>query len=79
MMNYVITAKCENGHEQNITISGDLGRQWADAQAGLLDGTSGMYLYPPIGTDSVIGKCGICKAQIECSVTESYPDMEDQR
>ena len=68
-MKHKITAVCEAGHSQEIIIEG-LGREYAELQAGLLDGTSPMYIHSPIGTDSVIGKCGICRAQIHCVVTE---------
>jgi hypothetical protein len=78
-MSFVITAKCENGHEQTLTyfspfegLTPDADRFWAETQVGLLDGTSSMYKYSPIGTDSVIGKCGICKAQIKCTVEERF-------
>lgn len=69
-MSFVITAVCENGHSQGIRIAGSLGREFADVQVGLLDGTSPLYLHSPIGTDSFIGKCGICRAQIKCTVAE---------
>jgi hypothetical protein len=69
-VSYIITARCENGHSQEIKIDGELGLEWAKGQAGLLDGTSPMYLHSPIGTDSVIGKCGLCRTQIRCEVTE---------
>jgi len=68
---FVITATCGNGHSQRLNVDAALGRQWAEGLAGLLDGTSPMYLYSPIGTDSVIGKCGICLAQINCTIAES--------
>lgn len=64
---YVITAKCEGGHTQVIKVDGKLGREWAEAQAGLLDGSSSMYIHPP-GPESVIGKCGICQKPITCRV-----------
>jgi hypothetical protein len=70
-MKIKITAVCESSpsHIQKLTIDEKLGKAYAKQLAGLLDGTSPMYLYPP-GPESVIGKCGICKAQIKCNVTE---------
>jgi hypothetical protein len=73
----LVTAKCDNGHEQKIKFinpvegvkTDDLA--WAKTWAGLMDSTSQLYVASPIGTDSVIGKCGICKAQIHCTVSES--------
>lgn len=38
---------------QNVT------REWAENYAGILDGTSPYYVYPP-GPDSVIGQCQEC-------------------
>lgn len=78
MMDYTITARCEQGHSQEIRVDGSLGLEWAKGQAGLPDGSSPMYLRSPIGTDSVIGKCGICRAQIQCEVTEALPSLDDQ-
>lgn len=69
MPDYTIKIECPNGHFQKLVIKG-LGRQWAEEQAGLLDGTSPMYAFSPIGTPSVIGKCGICGTQIRCTVSE---------
>jgi len=45
-------------------------REDAELFAGLLDGTSTMYVYPP-GPESVLGKCGTCGAKIRCVVEES--------
>ncbi len=68
-MKYTITARCANGHTQELVFDG-LGLAYTEQQAKLIDGTSSMYVHSPIGTDSVIGKCGICGAQIQCSVSE---------
>ena len=80
-MSFFITAKCVNGHVQTIEYSGpNVGsREWAEVQAGLLDGTSSMYRASPIGTDSVIGKCGICKAQIHCTVERQRTSEPEPR
>ena len=64
-----LVASCPNGHNQHLDYKG-IDRSFVDGQAGLLDGTSPFYVHSPIGTDSVIGKCGICKAQIKCSVLD---------
>ena len=42
----------------------------ATALAEVLDGTSPMYVGSPVADGSVIGKCGICRAQIQCEVTD---------
>jgi len=66
---YVITATCEAGHAQEIKIDGKMGREWAVNQAGLLDGSSPMYIADPRKDPaSDIGKCGICRAQLTCTV-----------
>jgi hypothetical protein len=62
-----IEATCGNGHRQILQISAELGREYAYHLAGLLDGTSEMYRFPP-GPESVIGKCGVCGSQITCEV-----------
>jgi predicted acyltransferase len=67
---HLITARCVAGHEQVLTVDGRLGRRWAEILAGLLDGTSDVYVHQP-GPDSVIGKCGRCGAHIQCTVTEA--------
>jgi hypothetical protein len=68
-VNYRITALCGGGHVQSILVSGELGRVFADEQAGILDGTSRFYVIPP-GPDSFIEKCASCGRPFRCSVTE---------
>jgi hypothetical protein len=63
-----IEATCEKGHRQLLQIEGQ-GREWALTLAGLLDGSSEMYRFPP-GPESPIGKCGVCGSQISCEVKE---------
>ena len=63
----VIEICCEQGHRQAIKVDPDLGEEWARGLAGLMDGTSPMYLYPP-GANSPIGKCGICGTPITATV-----------
>lgn len=62
----VMRLVCENGHAQTIRFL-DLPREYVLGMAGLLDGTSPLYVYPP-GSESLIGKCGICRAQIRATV-----------
>lgn len=78
-MNYVITAKCTNGHTQDFVVDGWLGLDWAIEHANLMDGTSKFYLAPHPSDDphSMIGKCGICKAKFFCRVKTSVPTSED--
>lgn|SRR5678815_2537693 len=70
---YGIAANCPNGHTQTLRLEG-FTREYAEGYAGLLDGTSPWYVHSPIGTDSLIGKCATCKAQIKCEVTEIKVD-----
>ena len=69
----LIEATCANGHRQVLQIAGELGLEYARGLAGLLDGTSDLYRFPP-DEKSVIGKCGICGSQIECVVSEGKDD-----
>lgn len=45
--------------------------------ARLLDGTSENYIYKP-GPDSPIGKCAICGAPYECTVSEIDPNAKPE-
>lgn len=58
--------RCENGHDQVIIVRG-LDLDTVKGMAGLIDGTSPMYVYPP-GPESMIGKCGICRGKIMSEV-----------
>ena len=60
--------KPPEGHAQEIEIDDLLGIEWAHEYAALLDGTSALFLRPPIDTGEVIGRCGICGMKIECKV-----------
>lgn len=75
---FTITAKCENGHEQNISTS-CLDGEWAKQLAGLMDGTSPAYKFNPLTPGTTIGKCATCGAQFHCEVTEEKPLMTSHR
>lgn len=63
-----VTAVCDAGHSQTLQIDG-MSLEWAKEWAGLMDGTSHFYQRSPVGdAQSLIGKCGICRAPIKCSV-----------
>jgi hypothetical protein len=64
---YVAAARCDDGHEQQLKVHMSCERR--RVFAGLMDGTSEFYIHSPLGTDPVIGKCGLCGAQIKCEVT----------
>lgn len=76
-MDYFIEATCANGHSQVLQVSADLGGDYAFVLAGLLDGTSELYRFPP-GPESVISKCGICGATVACEVSEARPDAKEE-
>jgi hypothetical protein len=67
-----ITIRCEaqpTVHAKVLRLDHKLGREYADCVAGLLDGTSVHYIYPP-GPGSPIGKCGICQSKLTATVEE---------
>ncbi len=67
-MTFQVEVRCEAGHTQTFRVV-DMSREWVESWAGLMDGTSPMYVYPP--TDfSPIGKCGICSRRLKTTVTE---------
>jgi hypothetical protein len=68
-----VTAACANGHKQTVQVYG-MAMEWAKAWAALMDGSSSFYVASPRGTDSMIGKCGICGTQIDCTVEEVSGD-----
>ena len=70
MTAFTILARCTNGHESKITVSG-YHRDDAVQLARVMDGTSDLYISSPRGdADSGIGRCGICRAQFDCRVID---------
>lgn len=66
-----IRAQCtkDEDHAKILRFKASVGREYVETLAGLLDGSSPFYIFPP-GDLSPIGKCGICGAPIKCSVFE---------
>ena len=67
-----ITVRCAkqpDKHAKILRVSEELGLKWAETLAGLLDGSSPMYIYKP-GPDSPIGKCATCGGQLSADVEE---------
>lgn len=58
MSDFIITATCSAGHKSTIRYSG-FTLEMAIVQAGLLDGSSPLYIYPPKEGDG--GKIGRCQ------------------
>lgn len=76
IQHFVITVRCESGHEQKIGYYG-LHRPFVESVAGFMDGTSPMFKYPP-GAESAIGKCGICGKQVKATVTDAEEDSKPE-
>lgn len=71
MSHFLVRATCGKcGEKQGLRFEGtQFTRQYVEQFAGLLDGTSPLYVYPP-GTSSDIGKCGMCGGRFTAEVTE---------
>lgn len=70
MTEHTVIIRCPEGHTQTLHLFG-LSREQALLWCGLADGTSPAYVNSPVGTDSLIGKCGVCGRQIEARLEES--------
>ena len=69
---YKVSFRCANGHSQDFIIH-SMPRAWVEFWAGLLDGTSwDTFVHKPYYR-SPIGKCAICFAQIQVTVTDASP------
>jgi len=62
-------AKQPEKHAKKIRVSSELGMEWAQMFAGLLDGSSQFYIYKP-GPNSPIGKCATCGGELSAEITE---------
>jgi hypothetical protein len=69
-----VQAVCESGHRQSFTIE-NMSPEWVEMWAGLMDGTSPLYVHPP-DEKSVIGKCGICGKPFKASVVNDVSPTE---
>jgi hypothetical protein len=67
---FQLTLVCASGHSQKIQLGPGFTRAMAEDYAGLIDGTSDMFIASPLGTDSPIGKCCICGAQIRAQIEQ---------
>ena len=67
-LKWKITLRCESGHEQ-ILHAENMTAQMVRDYAGLIDGTSPMYVHPPRdGELTAIGRCLICKKPFTATV-----------
>lgn len=67
-----ITIRCAthpDEHAKILRVSPELGRDYAETFAGLLCGTSPMYIHKP-GPNSPIGKCATCGGQLTYTIEE---------
>lgn len=80
----LLVCRCSAGHERVIRVRG-MSLEWAKQWAGLMDGTSPLYVRPPTEDEqTAIGRClmpanhprglaeQLCRARIRCEV---YPQM----
>jgi hypothetical protein len=74
---WVVIAKCEGGHSQEITTR-RMSERWVRAWAGLMDGTSPLY-GARLRPESLIGKCGICGSRIVCSIRQIKKNLPSVR
>lgn len=71
--NYQIRAQCSGTCKKTQVIRYEgFSREWVETQAGLLDGTSPLYVIKP-GPDSpgTIGRCETCGGGFTCTVEEA--------
>jgi hypothetical protein len=74
----IIKLRCARDHEQIIRFR-NVDRTFAERLAGILDGTSPLYIYPP-GPESTIAKCGLCLDNITATVEDdSMPAVDDNQ
>lgn len=66
-----MTVTCQDCKgSQTISIEG-MSLEMAKDYAAILDGSSDFFVYSPRGdANSLIGKCGVCKGQIDATVIE---------
>lgn len=73
-----ITVRCTAEplkHAKVIRVKAKLGLMRARELADLLDGTSLAYVHPP-GANSPLGRCCICQAELECTVSKVIDGQE---
>lgn len=67
-----ITVRCVDKpmlHAKVVRVRARLGKRRAEELAELLDGSSIAYVHPP-GPQSPIGRCCVCGAEVEATVSE---------
>ena len=74
MPEFVIELVCESdpAHTSYITLEGCT-REYADRLAGIMDGTSDFYLYPPRDSPtpgSMLARCQRCQGWLLATVKE---------
>jgi hypothetical protein len=69
----MVQCTANKAHAKLISVDHSLGMEYASTLAGLLDGSSRHFIHKP-GPNSPLGKCGVCQAQIKCTVEERLPE-----
>ena len=72
-----ILVRCvdNEAHAKTVRFDAALGMEYAETLAGLLDGSSRFYIFPPSKL-SPIGRCAICHGELTCIIEERRPDAK---
>jgi hypothetical protein len=72
-----IIMRCQDdeNHAKVLRLDAKLGMEYAQTLAGLLDGSSPLYIFPPQDL-SPIGKCAICGGKLKYTIEERNPDAQ---
>jgi hypothetical protein len=71
----VVRCQQDENHAKTVRFPASFGMENVQTFAGLLDGSSPFYKFPP-GAGSPIGKCAICGGKLHCLIKEINPDAE---
>ena len=72
-----VTCTKDPDHSKLLKIDASLGMEYAETFAGLLCGTSPLYVHKP-GPKSPIGKCATCGGQLEYEIEEVESGHREQ-
>lgn len=79
-MNVRLTVRCARNHVQELVMRGVPDEQWMKIYCGLLDGTGDVYLRKPADDPgSIIGKCGLCGAQVKATFEVLPENLDTER
>ncbi len=68
---WAVIAKCASCSGESVLrfAQSQFARSYVEHYAGLLDGTSPLYVLPP-GPESPIGMCCVCRGRIACTIVD---------